>query len=419
MIAGLYITDHSGNLILKKYFNPFVSPLSRSLLTKLASSLSPVTVFADRLVTVSKFSAILIMCVSAPENSMSLASKPAMIFAFVHKLYLLLNTLLAEITENTLLDNIFPVLELIDESFWEFPQSTCFQEISFAFSKEASRVFSRSSFAPGTESNEFFVEHSELVDILLDEDGKVVTASVRGRIEACSYLRGDPTVKLAFRDSFGFPPSLERQRKSYKRAEHKIGAVRFHENVKLDRALGGSFISLKPPVGTFELMTYRFPTSLVPLFAVSASAELKGQSVAFSVSLRSVFSEVAVASVVRVYVPTCSFTKKAVLKTQTGSATFKTESGMVLWELQNFKGQADAVLVGTFLLASTVVSPEINKEELEREIKRPVRLEFNIPSYTVSGFTLENVEVLEKSGYKVTPMVTYATRNGNYEVRIK
>ena len=43
---------------------------------------------------------------------------------------------------------------------------------------------------------------------------------------------------------------------------------------------------------------------------------------------------------------------------------------------------------------------------------------FEIPYFTVSGFQVRFMKIVDKSGYEAVPWVRYFTRNGEYSIRI-
>lgn len=49
--------------------------------------------------------------------------------------------------------------------------------------------------------------------------------------------------------------------------------------------------------------------------------------------------------------------------------------------------------------------------------KEPIGLKFEIASFTVSGFQVRYLKVIDSSGYKSSPWVKYLTVNGEYQIR--
>ena len=47
----------------------------------------------------------------------------------------------------------------------------------------------------------------------------------------------------------------------------------------------------------------------------------------------------------------------------------------------------------------------------------PINIKFEIPYFTVSGFQVRYLKIIDKSGYKASPWVRYLTQNGEYQIR--
>jgi len=61
----------------------------------------------------------------------------------------------------------------------------------------------------------------------------------------------------------------------------------------------------------------------------------------------------------------------------------------------------------------TIESPNRNKYK-----KQPVNVKFEIPFFTVSGFQVRYLKIVDRSGYKASPWVKYLTMNGEYQIRM-
>ena len=48
----------------------------------------------------------------------------------------------------------------------------------------------------------------------------------------------------------------------------------------------------------------------------------------------------------------------------------------------------------------------------------PVKVQFEIPYFTVSGIQVRYLKIIEKSGYQAMPWVRYITNSGDYQIRI-
>ena len=76
------------------------------------------------------------------------------------------------------------------------------------------------------------------------------------------------------------------------------------------------------------------------------------------------------------------------------------------------KPRRDYVLSADFKLP-TIESP---KRHLYK--KQPINIQFEIPFFTVSGFQVRYLKIVDRSGYKASPWVKYLTKNGDYQIRM-
>jgi AP-1 complex subunit mu len=51
-------------------------------------------------------------------------------------------------------------------------------------------------------------------------------------------------------------------------------------------------------------------------------------------------------------------------------------------------------------------------------MNKPVRIEFEIPYFTISGLNVKYMKITDQSGYDASPWVRYITQAMDYEVRI-
>ncbi len=97
----------------------------------------------------------------------------------------------------------------------------------------------------------------------------------------------------------------------------------------------------------------------------------------------------------------------------TGSATYVPESNALKWTIKQFAGHKEYVLNAEFKLP-TMESPKRNNYK-----KMPTNVKFEIPFFTVSGFQVRYLKIVDRSGYKASPWVKYLTKNGDYAIRMQ
>ena len=71
-----------------------------------------------------------------------------------------------------------------------------------------------------------------------------------------------------------------------------------------------------------------------------------------------------------------------------------------------------------FLLNSEFKLPTIVSPNRQKFRKQPIDIRFEIPYFTVSGFQVRYLKIVDRSGYKSSPWVKYLTTNGEYQVRM-
>ena len=84
----------------------------------------------------------------------------------------------------------------------------------------------------------------------------------------------------------------------------------------------------------------------------------------------------------------------------------------LLWFIKRFEGQCELDMTCSFQV------PTVRIDDPNKHLKRPIQISFEIPYFTVSGFQIRYMKIVEKSGYEAVPWVRYFTRNGEYNIRI-
>lgn len=297
---------------------------------------------------------------------------------------------------------------------------------------------------PGTQhtSNEILFDVVESMDYIMDSDGRVHKASVRGAVEVNCRLSGMPDVIMQLVNTDAFDD------------------VGFHRCVRLHRYVGESAISFVPPDGKFTLMEYMCPPQLAPTappplyvtpqvsfnhlggrFNCMVGIRASGQS---PFSLREPEKEVQ-RVVVRLMLPphTASMT---VSNCTAGSTTFERSRGMLTWTIGNL-GRNSASLGGEFVFDPSASasaqaqaaasagaegggSPAKASKSKHRG-KAPVAahaglpssgagataiVSFYVPNHSVSGLRVDSVQVQNEIG-KPYKGVKYSAQSGNFVVR--
>ncbi len=74
------------------------------------------------------------------------------------------------------------------------------------------------------------------------------------------------------------------------------------------------------------------------------------------------------------------------------------------------------ILKGLFNILNFILN--LFLDDIEKHLKRPISVSFEIPYFSVSGIQVRYLKITEKSGYEAIPWVRYITQNGDFNIRI-
>lgn len=288
------------------------------------------------------------------------------------------------------------------------------------------------------QANEILFDLVESMDYIMDSDGRIHKASVRGAVNVNCRLSGMPDVLLQLVNT------------------DVLDDVGFHRCVRLSRYVGDRAISFVPPDGTFTLMEYTCAPQLLPStpppFYVTPQVSfnhlggrfncmvgLRGGSIG-SFSMREPEKEVQ-KLVVKLMLPphTASMT---VGNCSVGSTTFERSRGLLTWTIGNL-GHSSASLGGEFTFDLSAVAAGRRSEAGGGASAKPSEkghsstaadktgrgggapptgstataiVSFLVPNYSVSGLRVDSVQVLNEIG-KPYKGVKYSTKSGHFVVR--
>jgi AP-1 complex subunit mu len=80
--------------------------------------------------------------------------------------------------------------------------------------------------------------------------------------------------------------------------------------------------------------------------------------------------------------------------------------------------QVTPVLFREYVLSADFKLPTIESPKRNLYKKQPINIHFEIPFFTVSGFQVRYLKIVDRSGYKASPWVKYLTKNGEYQIRM-
>jgi AP-1 complex subunit mu len=124
---------------------------------------------------------------------------------------------------------------------------------------------------------------------------------------------------------------------------------------------------------------------------------------------RSHYRAQSAAEDVKIYVPVPPDADSPKAQCDTGSMRYSPNDNALVWTIKQFPGKRTFTLRAHFGLPSVEGDVE--------DAHRPIRVEFEIPLFTISGLRVQYLKILDKSGYEAASWVRYATKNGDYEFR--
>lgn len=110
-----------------------------------------------------------------------------------------------------------------------------------------------------------------------------------------------------------------------------------------------------------------------------------------------------------------------VLNSTLRQATQLTFLSIMLWNGLSSSSQATSIYVmysREYILSADFKLPTIESPKRNLYKKQPINIHFEIPFFTVSGFQVRYLKIVDRSGYKASPWVKYLTKNGEYQIRM-
>lgn len=370
----------------------------------------------------------LYMCAVTTRNS-----NVALILTFLFRLGQVFKDYFGTLEEESIRDNFVIIYELLDETMDHgLPQALDSTILRSFITQGANRMADDSSSKPPValtnavswraegikhKKNEIFLDVVEKLNLLVAANGTVLHSEINGAVKMKSFLSGMPELKLGLNDKLMFEATGRSQAKG---KSVELEDIRFHQCVRLARFDNDRTISFVPPDGEFDLMTYRLNTHVKPLIWVEAVVEPhKGSRIEYMIKTRSQFKSRSVANNVEIIIPVPPDVDSPSFKSSVGTVTYLPDKDSIVWNIKQFHGGREYLMRAHFGLPSITASDvDPDKKKGENSWKAPIRVQFEIPYFTVSGIQVRYLKIIEKSGYQALPWVRYITANGDYQLRM-
>ncbi|EDR21967.1 AP-1 complex subunit mu-2, putative [Entamoeba dispar SAW760] len=421
-IAALFILDSKGRTVISRNYRGDI-PMNavNQFVTKITEeeeiNLCPVILIQDITYMYVRHNGLYFMAFT-DQNINSL-----LVVSFLTKLIEVLKTYFDVVTEETIRDNFVVIYELLDEMIdYGYPQITETKVLQNYITQESHRMNMKqvqsllpvvtgavSWRTPGIKyrKNEVFVDVIEKVNVLVSQNGSLLRSEILGTIKINCKLSGMPELRLGLNEKINIGDRMENNRNQVqKRAE--MDDVSFHQCVRLSKFDSNRIIGFVPPDGEFELMNYRLTSNIRQLIWVESVIDRKKRNrIEILIKAKSFFREAINANNVQIRVPVPSDVFNPQFRSSIGTCSYEPQNDCALWFIKVFPGNREFMMRASFEL------PSIRDEETDKE-KKPVRVNFEIPYYTVSGLQVRYLKVVEKTGYQSYPWVRYMTFAGDY-----
>ncbi len=248
-------------------------------------------------------------------------------------------------------------------------------------------------------SNEIFFDIIESMDIIMDAEGGLVRAGIRGSIECHCKLSGMPDILLNLSNSETFED------------------VCYHRCVRHSRYETDRSISFVPPDGRFTLFQYRCKPfhSLQPPFYVTPQVTFNKDGGRINCMLGLRHGGMALTEKEKeihrlsVQIPLPPQTETVNIHSVShGTWSFNSNTKVITWKLGQLTN-ATPSLSGEFLFVA-------GAQDVMEGTGDSVAVEFQIPNWAVSGIKVDSVNILNES-YKPYKGVKYITKAGRFSIR--
>lgn len=242
-------------------------------------------------------------------------------------------------------------------------------------------------------NNEIYFDITEEIDCIIDKAGSTVNLEIHGFIDSFSRLSGMPDLSLTFMNA------------------KLLDDVSFHPCVRLKRWENEKILSFMPPDGQFRLASYHLTSSTMMHLPVYVQPQISfitggtgrfdltiGQKASVGKSVEQVVATIKMPS----QILNCNLTQSV------GTISFDPVKKVLRWEIGKINQQKSLpTLRGNITLVSGADPPE----------DMPViMLEFRIGQFAISGIKVNRLDVYGER-YKPFKGVKYVTKAGKFQVR--
>uniref|UniRef100_A0AC34GPM8 MHD domain-containing protein n=1 Tax=Panagrolaimus sp. ES5 TaxID=591445 RepID=A0AC34GPM8_9BILA len=434
MIGGLFVYNHKGEVLISRIYRDDISRNSVdafrvNVIHARQQVRSPVTNMARTSFFHIKRGNVWICAVTRHNIN------AAMVFEFLNRFAETMQSYFGKLNEENVKNNFVLIYELLDEILdFGYPQNTDPGVLKTFITQQGVRTASKEEQAQITSQvtgqigwrregikyrrNELFLDVIEYVNLLMSQQGQVLSAHVAGKVAMKSYLSGMPECKFGINDKLtieGKGRGTSEDPAKASRTSVAIDDCQFHQCVKLTKFDTEHAISFIPPDGEYELMRYRTTKDIqLPFRVIPLVRETSRNKMEVKVVIKSNFKTSLLAQKIEVRIPTPPNTSGVQLICMKGKAKYKAGENAIVWKIKRMGGMKESQISAEIDLLSTGAA------EKRKWNRPPVSMNFEVP-FAPSGLKVRYLKVFEPklnySDHDVIKWVRYIGRSGLYETR--
>ena len=433
MIGGVFIYNHKGEVLISRVYRDdigrnAVDAFRVNVIHARQQSRFPVVNIARTNFFYTKRSNIW-LCAVARRNI-----NAAMVFEFLNRMIDIMQSYFGRISEETVKNNFVLIYELLDEILdFGYPQNSDTGVLKSFITQQGVRPVTREEQTIVTSAvtgqigwrregikyrrNELFLDVIESVNLLMSQQGQVLSTHVAGRIVMKSYLSGMPECKFGINDKITVENRAKPTQDSTTTTNPTKTAIaiddcQFHQCVKLSKFESEHSISFIPPDGEFELMRYRTTKDIsLPFRVIPLVREIGRTKMEVKVVVKSNFKPTLIGQKIEIRIPTPPNTCDVQLLCMKGKAKHKSSENAIVWKMKRMGGMKESQLSAEI---------ELLPNDKKKWNRPPISMNFEVP-FAPSGFKVRYLKVFEpKLNYSdsdTVKWVRYIGKSGLYETR--
>ena len=430
-ISALYFLDKKGQIIIYRNYRGEVNQnisdnFNQKVLELDECNMKPVFTINNVHYCWIKHSNIYIVTVSKRNINI------ALVITFLYELKKILIDYFYKLEEETIKDNFVLIYEILDEIMDHgYPQATDSQILKSYIMTESNRgnfikdktkeeendnnitqiLTSKISWRKEGifyNKNEAYLTIEEYSHMLISPNGDVLDSSIKGTMMMKSSLSGMPSVTLKLNDKIH---NIIEDKNDINTIE--IDNLQFHQCVDKKAFQTEKKINFIPPDGDFELINYRFKAPYKPLFLFDLKINnISETKVTYVTKIKANFTNKLMGKDIEIYIPVPPDVESTTYQTQKGTVCYSSNTESILWTIKQLPGEDEATMSCSYKV------PTIRIDNPNNFMKRTIKINFEIPYYTVSGIEVRYIKIVDKLKYEAIPWVRYITKSGEYNIRI-